>query len=277
VIGTSHRLRETIVSEEAAFLRAIAEKPGDDTARLAFADWLQDRDDPRAPWVRDKDIWEWMKPRAKNPLPELLRRAKGGNWHAMQTLGKLGPSVIPELLAVLPQLSDKQVDTIGHALGLLGPSAEPALPQLLKAVRSRNKNLRHGAFRCLAGLAPTNADALQVMVQGLDDKDRTLRHIAMGAVHQAEQLSEQAKAKLIEIVRRGEFDQFYHALTVLEKQGPLDHSLIPDLVRHLDDPETLGSVQGYAEEALGRIGLPAARPILDAATKVGEKMFEYNF
>lgn len=39
-------------SDEAAFLKAIADNPADETARLAYADWLQDRADPRAAVVR---------------------------------------------------------------------------------------------------------------------------------------------------------------------------------------------------------------------------------
>ena len=38
--------------EEAAFWKAIDADPEDDTARLVFADWLQERDDPRAADVR---------------------------------------------------------------------------------------------------------------------------------------------------------------------------------------------------------------------------------
>ena len=40
------------MSEEAAFLEAIAKHPQDRTARLVFADWLQERDDPRAEGYR---------------------------------------------------------------------------------------------------------------------------------------------------------------------------------------------------------------------------------
>jgi uncharacterized protein (TIGR02996 family) len=40
------------VSDEAAFLSAIAEKPEDDTVRLVYADWLQERNDPRADYLR---------------------------------------------------------------------------------------------------------------------------------------------------------------------------------------------------------------------------------
>jgi uncharacterized protein (TIGR02996 family) len=38
--------------EEAAFLRAIADDPADDTNRLVYADWLEERGDPRGEYIR---------------------------------------------------------------------------------------------------------------------------------------------------------------------------------------------------------------------------------
>lgn len=40
------------MGEESAFLRAIADAPADDAPRLVYADWLDDRGDPRGPFVR---------------------------------------------------------------------------------------------------------------------------------------------------------------------------------------------------------------------------------
>jgi uncharacterized protein (TIGR02996 family) len=36
-----------IVSPEQSFLDALRDDPFDDTTRLVYADWLEDRDDPR--------------------------------------------------------------------------------------------------------------------------------------------------------------------------------------------------------------------------------------
>jgi len=41
-----------ISDDERAFLRRIADRPGDDAPRLIFADWLDDRDDPRGEMIR---------------------------------------------------------------------------------------------------------------------------------------------------------------------------------------------------------------------------------
>jgi uncharacterized protein (TIGR02996 family) len=40
------------VNEEAAFLHKLRENPDDDTTRLVYADWLDERDDPRAELIR---------------------------------------------------------------------------------------------------------------------------------------------------------------------------------------------------------------------------------
>jgi uncharacterized protein (TIGR02996 family) len=40
------------MSEDEAFIRAIVGNPGDDTPRLVYADWLDERDDPRGPYLR---------------------------------------------------------------------------------------------------------------------------------------------------------------------------------------------------------------------------------
>lgn len=40
------------MSEDEAFIRAIVDNPGDDTARLVYADWLDERNDPRGPYLR---------------------------------------------------------------------------------------------------------------------------------------------------------------------------------------------------------------------------------
>src|SRR5262245_38486286 len=40
------------MNQEEGFLRAIAAEPGDDTVRLVYADWLEERGDPRAEFLR---------------------------------------------------------------------------------------------------------------------------------------------------------------------------------------------------------------------------------
>lgn len=66
------------MSEERAFLKAIKKKPDDRTARLVYADWLQEHDDPRGELIRVEEelptlaiysdrYWE-LKPRRRELL-----------------------------------------------------------------------------------------------------------------------------------------------------------------------------------------------------------------
>jgi uncharacterized protein (TIGR02996 family) len=39
------------MTEDEAFIRAVVDRPGDDTARLVYADWLDERSDPRGAYL----------------------------------------------------------------------------------------------------------------------------------------------------------------------------------------------------------------------------------
>ena len=64
------------MSERAAFIRAICERPACDTARLVYADWLQENgDDARAAYIR------WMiANRYVSPIPRVSFRQWFGLW-----------------------------------------------------------------------------------------------------------------------------------------------------------------------------------------------------
>ena len=59
------------MSEEAAFVAALAANPTDKTAALVFADWLDDRGDPRGPMLRDDEVRAW-----RGVVTYLLRRSE---------------------------------------------------------------------------------------------------------------------------------------------------------------------------------------------------------
>ena len=67
------------MTEDGAFIRAIVDNPGDDLPRLVYADWLDDRSDPRGPYLRAE--LEWAKPwrAGERPAdsPELRALANG--------------------------------------------------------------------------------------------------------------------------------------------------------------------------------------------------------
>ena len=64
------------MNEDEAFIRAIVDNPGDDTPRLVYADWLDDRDDPRGPYLRAE--FEWAKPWQTGERPTDVGGAAAG-------------------------------------------------------------------------------------------------------------------------------------------------------------------------------------------------------
>jgi uncharacterized protein (TIGR02996 family) len=61
------------MNEDAAFIRALRERPDDETARLVYADWLDDRSDPRAEYLRAEAAWVALPPSDEQYRP-LYRR-----------------------------------------------------------------------------------------------------------------------------------------------------------------------------------------------------------
>jgi uncharacterized protein (TIGR02996 family) len=63
------------MTEDEAFIRAVVDSPGDDTPRLVYADWLDDRADPRGPYLRAE--LEWARPwrQGERPADSAERRA----------------------------------------------------------------------------------------------------------------------------------------------------------------------------------------------------------
>jgi uncharacterized protein (TIGR02996 family) len=66
------------VSEDEAFVARLSARPDDETARLVYADWLDERDDPRGAYLRAEAAWIALQPQDEQYRPlyrELSRRA----------------------------------------------------------------------------------------------------------------------------------------------------------------------------------------------------------
>jgi uncharacterized protein (TIGR02996 family) len=79
------------MTHDEAFLQAILENPEDDTPRLAYADWLGERDDPRGEFIRVQCRLATMAAEdgRRPPLEELERRLLEG--HQDEWLDSLRP------------------------------------------------------------------------------------------------------------------------------------------------------------------------------------------
>jgi uncharacterized protein (TIGR02996 family) len=63
------------MTDDEAFLRAILAAPRDEAPRLAFADWLDERDDPRGAYLRAEV--NWARSRSVGDMDELRAAATG--------------------------------------------------------------------------------------------------------------------------------------------------------------------------------------------------------
>jgi uncharacterized protein (TIGR02996 family) len=61
------------MTDDESFVRALCERPDDETTRLVYADWLDDRADPRAEYLRTEAAWVALQPSDEQYRP-LYRR-----------------------------------------------------------------------------------------------------------------------------------------------------------------------------------------------------------
>src|SRR4051812_3104227 len=83
-----------LMNEDAAFIRAIRERPDDETARLVYTDWLDDRSDPRAEYLRAEVAWLALQPSDEQYRP-LYRR-----------VSQLAAVLDPEWFAAVSRMAD---------------------------------------------------------------------------------------------------------------------------------------------------------------------------
>jgi uncharacterized protein (TIGR02996 family) len=105
--------------EERGFIRAITERPADDTNRLVYADWLEERSDPRADFLRAECRLAAVKAddRRLLLLAPLLRLARGCDRGWLQQVSRAPiPPVTCELDLVVdawdPQRKDVRVPLV---------------------------------------------------------------------------------------------------------------------------------------------------------------------
>ena len=56
------------MTDDEAFVRMVVDSPGDDLPRLVYADWLQERGDPRGDYLRAE--LDWAEPWRRNDAGE---------------------------------------------------------------------------------------------------------------------------------------------------------------------------------------------------------------
>lgn len=251
------------MSEEAQFLKAIADDPLDPTARMAFADWLEDRGDSRAPWVRDKKIFRWMGPNAENPIPKLIQALCNPEdydpgWEAQNVLPRVGGAAIPALMEVLESGEERSCFEAGQILAQM-PSLDDVLPRLLELIRDERDQVRLGAIAAIQNVGPAASAAVPDLVEHLkntylDGGGRYEAILALKAIGPGAMI---AVPQLVEDL----YDPESQASEALVAIGP---EVLPEIIEHAtwdDEAGMIGKIAWIFKE-LGEEALPLARELL---------------
>ncbi len=283
--------------EEAAFWAKIAENPADDLPRLVFADWLDERDDPRAAWMRDGELARYMGPGVDSPLPALLVALQSDEvedeklaWYRAQELFvRVGePAVAPLLELCRGEVRTSDMAKAGEALARfdgdllaphvdefirllplttsiacealtkIGPAAAPALPHILEAERIHH--IPGGTLAAFArAIGPAAGPAVPRLIELLLE-DR------YDALH--------AHGPALVAIGSHTLDRVFDALNRLDDERVGDYSrvlglygeaAVPRLTAALDEPP--GARRTVALLALGLIAPTAVVPHMAAALR----------
>ena len=113
------------MNDEQAMLAAYAAHYPDAAHREVLADWLEERGDARAAWLRDPDIGPWMGPDLTDPIARLIKVLPTQEATATRVLVKLGQAAVPALYGALVGedwelrgVADSISHEAGHTFGL---------------------------------------------------------------------------------------------------------------------------------------------------------------
>ena len=115
------------MNEDEAFIRAIVDSPGDDLPRLVYADWLDDRDDPRGTYLRAE--YEAVETGDPFQLWKLwdLTVALDAVWVARVSRPPVGACIDRAIVSDRgPHLTTDDVASAGRALGVELPAVYQA-------------------------------------------------------------------------------------------------------------------------------------------------------
>src|SRR5262245_25742001 len=211
--------------DEAAFLKALRASPRDRLARLAFADWLDERGDQRAAWVRDPDVFKWMGPKAESPIPALmaaLGKVANARWgQVCQALIRIGAPAVPALLDALPHANDRQRVRTAIVLHSMGAGAAGALPDLLRAAAGPDPRMRLAGVEGLASASHVSPQAAARLLELALDADREVHSRAVAKLAtDGVKIGPEALPTLLTALRRNDDDSRGSAAAAIGRLGP---------------------------------------------------------
>jgi uncharacterized protein (TIGR02996 family) len=267
MVGAEGRVRR--MRNEADFLKALAASPGDDLARLAFADWLDERSDPRGPWVRDPEVYKWMGGGAEDPIPPLIKALLGNRnikFEAVQVLARIGAPAVPALLAAAARAKPRALYLVRSALNEAAAKGA-ALDHLLRGAADTNRQVRWAALEGLVSLSNEHPAVLAALISALSspELDGEVGLAILAALGRLDRVSPEAVPCLIELFDRwkGDNNVLSQACVALGKVGPAAAPAIPRLLEALAT-----GLEYWAAPALAGIGVEAVEPLLAVAPQL---------
>jgi HEAT repeat protein len=231
-------------------------------------------------------------------VPDYLRWLKGNDPELQETgasfLGSVGPKArvaIPELLKAAVGTNAGLARTAALALWSIDRQTNVALRIHTKDLQSTNSSTRQLAAVYLGKMGAAAAEAapqIEPLLRDPDDQVRDRAENALGEIapdllvssqHRMNQDSEAQIARLIQIMREGEYPQRYRAVEAIGVFGPAAKAAVPALVEALEGfvPATgfLASVskrnsQRVVADALGEIGPEARSAVPGLIARLGE-------
>jgi len=225
--------------------------------------WLKDKD----PEVREAgaSFLGTVGPKARVAVPELLKAAEGTNARLARTAA-LALWSIDRQTNVALRIHTKDLQSTNSTtrqlalihLGKMGRAATEAAPQIEPFLRDPDDLVRREAEKALREIAPD---------------------LLVSSQQRMNQDTEAQIAKLIQIMREGEYPQRYRAVEAIGVFGPAAKAAVPALVEALEGfvPATgfLASVskrnsQMVVADALGEIGPEARAAVPGLIARLGE-------
>jgi uncharacterized protein (TIGR02996 family) len=224
------------VNSEAEFLAAIEASPQDELLLKAFADWLEERDDPRAPWVRLPALRPWMGPRFEAPVPKLidaLKRKKNVTG-ARRAAAAMGAAVVPELVGLLKHEGAEVRTQAVLCLRAMRKAAAEAVPALLGALEDEDATVREQAARAIKDIGAKKGTDTGALRKALADSNFAVRRKAAGILGSL-RAKGQALEQLVEQLADADVEGRRAAVAALGSLGT--KGVIPPLCLALSDED----------------------------------------
>ncbi len=214
------------MTELDSFLQSLRDNPHDEELRLIFADWLDDRDDPRVEWMRDSEIARRVGANFDAPI----------NW-APQEIEQFQNQT--EVLAVLQRMGD------------------PISPHLLSAICLEQFSNCHGIFAtAIIRIGTSELGSLDELVELLDHPNEVVQELAIRGIGAFGTEARSVVPTLLQFIRENNARLGFNLSTAFENIGYEVLGDLNALIALLDD-DSLGICE-LTIEALGKLGSEAS-------------------